>query len=215
MKDGFESMGGVYLVSEARSTSSSIAEEEQSPSTKRRSWVSSGSETHHEGSPRVVRDSVAAKGVQGLLEDDKLFDLLGDEEVLGRIMVNSRKLPKNSGSFASMHVMVNSERTKKYMPPLRRDPEMDQSAREHAEAMAHANELSYCDELDLGVELDEPHRRLGQNIAKGSDLERIHRSMMKSIPDKNNLLDRRYTTVGLGSAKSKDGVLYICQIFRG
>ena len=35
--------------------------------------------------------------------------------------------------------------------------------------------------------------------------------------DRNNILDRRFTCMGMGTAKSPDenSKLYICQIFRG
>ena len=75
------------------------------------SWNSSGSEEHHEGSPLVARKAITndeqhtTTAIRGME--------LGDEEILGRIMLKSRKLPQSDGYYASNHVMINNERVKR------------------------------------------------------------------------------------------------------
>jgi hypothetical protein len=90
---------------------------------------------------------------------------LGYEEILGRIMLNSRRLPKGTGLYASNHVMINNERTKKkYIPPLKRVPGMDEVAREHARAMAEDREFFHTNPMILSEVLGGKQcgRRIGR-----------------------------------------------------
>jgi hypothetical protein len=169
-------------------------------------WTSSGLSDHLKGGPLVVRRTSAA-----IPEEEKL----GDEEILGRIMLKARTLPKHSWNFSNNHIMVNSERTKLSIPPLRRFPELDELAREHAALMAGANELSHSDPAHINARFTRHCRRLGENVTSGSDLQDIHIGMMDSLADKNNILDRHFTSLGIGTSVASDGTLYLCQIFRG
>lgn len=207
-------------------------------------WNSSGSEEHHEGAPLVARKAIAedeqhtTNAIPGLE--------LGDEELLGRIMLKSRKLPQSDGYYASNHVMINNERVKRqvsYMkqntwswqracdisiatnydllyctvqiPPLKRMRDLDAIAREQAKLMASSQELFHAEPMAIQEQLGrECGRRIGENCSKGSNLYTIHASMMQSLADKNNILDRRFTGMGIGTSKADDGTLYLCQIFR-
>ena len=186
-------------------------------------WISSGSQGHHKGSPLV------AKRALGHNEDD---DILDQAEALGQIMLRARQLPMDSWDFASNHIMCNADRTKRMISPLVRDTMLDSLARAQAADMAFSHRLSYSDPSDLQEELDmmildkqqqqqqqQPLvlRRLGENVTRGSTLKQIHEAMMKNsaAADKNNILDRRFTHMGMGTAKASDGTLYLCQLFRG
>ena len=172
-------------------------------------WMSSGSPSHHTGAPLLVRSAVSERHLNGSL-------FLSDEEVLGRIMIRSRNLPRTSdGYFASNHVMINSERTKRRMVPLKRNRAMDDIARQHASQMAKAQTLFHADQTDLlSNENVAAKTRVGSNVGRGSSVVRIHKQMMNySVPDKNNIIDRRFVSMGVGTAIASDGTLYLCQIF--
>ena len=64
-------------------------------------------------------------------------------------------------------------------------------------------------DLEDGLDME----RVGVNVGCGSGVEQIHRHMMASLSDKNNITDRRFVSMGVGTAKSEDGILYMCQIF--
>lgn len=214
----FVTIGGVYYDASESSSSSettsvnsckSLDESIDTENTSS-SWSSSGSANHHEGAPRIARNFsqrlINPNGIQ-----------LSDDELMGRIMLKSRTLPKNDGYIASNHVMINNERTRLNIAPLKRAPSLDEVAREHAKKMAQANELFHSDPEKLQEDLvgEESGRRIGENVTKGTNLHAIHAMMMKtSLPDKNNILDRRYKDMGVGTAKAADGTLYLCQIFR-
>jgi hypothetical protein len=193
----FQTIGGVYATAYDAPFSTS--------------WISSGSSNHHDDAPLRVKKSPSGRSFRS--EDDERIHL-GDREVMGRSMLNSHKLPKSSGCYANNHVMINVERVKRYVSPLMRVPSLDELAKEQAILMAASKELSRSDPVGLGDRIRDRSRRLGVNVVSGSNLHDIHSKMMKkSLADMNNILDRRFVSMGVGTAKSADGKLYVCQIF--
>jgi hypothetical protein len=182
-------------------------------------WISSGSRGHHKGSPLVAKRALGTQ--RGLLvpedDDEDEQDVLDQAEALGQIMLRARQLPNDSWEYASNHIMINAERTKRMISPLVRARVLDSLARAQAADMASSNRLYYSDPSDLQLDMidEPPARRLGENVTRGSTLKNIHHAMMDSAADKNNILDRRFTHMGMGTAKASDGTLYLCQLFRG
>jgi hypothetical protein len=204
-----KSEGGVFLSVHTLSTdnaSSSSAESDtvhsplSSPST---SWKSTEGDSFLPRSPLIVNDP--EKG-------DKLIK--DEEEALGLIMARSRHLP-TTWYYSSNHVMVNEERTNCSIAPLVRMRELDEIARENVDAMASENRASHSDPNFLKMRFQRPARRLGENVAKGSSIRVIHKAMMETRSDSNNITDRRYTHMGMATARASDGELFMCQIFRG
>jgi uncharacterized protein YkwD len=146
---------------------------------------------------------------------EQMEPMTDEMEELGLIMARSRQLP-GTWYYSSNHVLVNKERTKRGIAPLIRKVELDELARKIAASMAESQSVRHSNPHDLMFELQAPCRRLGENVASGSSIREIHRGMMQtSQADKNNILDRRYTSMGMGTALGSDGELYLCQIFRG
>lgn len=116
---------------------------------------------------------------------------------------------------SSNHVMVNQERTKWIIAPLTRLSELDDIARDHAKLMAIEQNLHHVAVSEIQSRFDRNCRRLGQNVSVGCTIRDIHQEQMKTTSDRNNILDRRYTHMGMGTARGVDGNLYLCQIFRG
>lgn len=184
------------------STDDTHSESEGSLSSHTSSWKSSGSKDHHKGSPLIVSSPESNRSI-----DDEVLEL-------GRKMARSRHLP-GTWYFASNHIMVNQERKDKVIAPLVRLAELDSLARYHAEEMAEADRLFHSDPDALNYAFPRESRRLGENVAKGGSVAEIHDAMMKTKSQKNNILDRRYTNMGMATARGKDGQLFLCQIFRG
>jgi uncharacterized protein YkwD len=145
-------------------------------------------------------------------------ELVADEaEKLGQVMQRCRNLP-GTWYYSSNHVMVNQERTKRVIAPLTRLAELDTIAREHAAAMAAQGKLFHSDPAEIHAKFNQHHRfsrRMGENVACGANIREIHTQMMKIPTDKHNILHRRYTHFGMGTANGQDGKLYLCQVFRG
>jgi len=110
---------------------------------------------------------------------------------------------------------VNQERTKRVIAPLTRLSELDELAREHATRMASKENLFHSDPAEMHAKFNRFSRRMGENVASGANIREIHKTMMKIPTDKHNILHRRYTHFGMGTASDKDGKLYLCQVFRG
>ena len=221
-KPKFSTIGGVFATdpSELEKSYSSNTVSTSSSDETFEEWNSSGSLLHHKGAPlflqrtksqsRVIfqRDSDDENDDDGLVNNG-----LDNAAALGQIMMRSRKLPQSSNGFASNHIMINAERTKRNIPALHRLRDLDELAREHARRMANENQLFHSNLSDLRENFGKPSHRLGENVARGVDLNDIHEGMMKSVPDKNNIFDRRFLGMGIGTAKAADGTLYLCQLF--
>jgi hypothetical protein len=221
----FASLGGVFFTDEILSfenydKQSSISirtdlagSSHNSSSCSESRWTSSGSPAHHKRAPLVVKRSKSLLGISHQQEDD-----LGKPEdeaaALGIVMARARKLPSSVACFSSNHIMINSERTKRLAQPLVRVPALDKLARSHAAGMAAAQQLYHSENVDLQDRIGKPSLRLGENVTRGATLKDMHIETMKTVADKNNIIDRRFTSMGIGTAKSSDGTLYLCQIFR-
>lgn len=165
-------------------------------------WVSSGERQHNKNAPLLVSDPENPTIIKDAAEE------------LGKLLAKSRFLP-TTGHYASNHVMINQERTRRIAAPLKRLRELDEIAREQARKMASARRLFHSTPEELSAKFQRPSRRLGENVGCGESIHDIHKDMMKNRANKNNILDRRYTHMGTASLKGSDGKLYICQVFRG
>ena len=182
----------------------STASSSECPSTPATSWKSAGTKEHHDNSPLIVSNPDHSK------------EFITDEAMqLGKLVARNRKLP-GTWYYSSNNILVNQERSRRTMAPLIRMVELDQLARTHAEQIAEDQELRHVEPDALRMALkDISYRRLGENVATGSDVRSIHDDMMSTLSNKNNIVDRRFTHFGMGTAVDKNGELYLCQIFRG
>ena len=177
-------------------------------------WIASNLEGHHRQVPVVVRRP-----------EYDAFNEADDKKLLKKIMMKARKLPQEPGKYASNHIMINAERTTRNVPPLRRERHMDQIAREQAKLMAEERKLFHLETpRDLERELREKDvdsnelpifSRLGMNNGKGKTIAEIHRFMMAALAERNNIQDKRFSHMGMGTHQDKNGILYLCQIFGG
>ena len=189
------------LVVVANNTSDEDKPSQGSSSSSSSSWTSSGERNYHRHSPLIVKK-----------RDEPLPEKHDAATELGMVMARSRKLP-DMWYFSSNHIMVNKERLKHHVAPLTRNRQLDGLAREHAEAMSRQQRVFHSSSNNNSRVV---FRRMGENVASGGSIKAIHQNMVKkSVADKNNMVDRRYTQMGMGTAKGHDGTLYLCQIFRG
>lgn len=132
----------------------------------------------------------------------------------GKAIVDARRLPRTA-QFANNHIMVNTERTKRAVPALKRSSDLDAIARWHAETMAAETTVRHSDARELQSKLDGPCNHLGSNVATGESIRVIHNEMIHNKGDLRNMTDRRYKQMGMATSRGSDGQLYLCQIFRG
>lgn len=177
-------------------------------------WIASNLADHHRGVPIVVRRP----------EYDE-YNETDDKKLLQKVMAKAKKLPQEPGKYASNHIMVNAERAKRNLPPLRRERHMDQIAREQAKLMASDKQLFHIDSpSDLMKRLREKDKesnelpafqRVATNIGSGKNIAEAHRFMMAALAERNSIQDKRFCAIGMGTCRADNGVLYICQVFGG
>lgn len=177
-------------------------------------WVASNLDGHARGVPVVVRRP-----------EYDCYDELTDMKLLKEVMLKARKLPQDPGKYANNHIMVNHERTKRNIPPLRRERHMDQVAREHAELMAKDKQIFLIDNpQELRTRLKEKDKesnelplfeRIGMNIGRAKDIPDCQRFLMANLAERNNIYDKRFFYMGMGTYTADNGQLYICQVFGG
>jgi len=208
-----KSLGGTYLTMIQRDDNRRLTDSSSSDE----SWKPSSGKGHHKHSPLVARSGERPSYVKLKTKPTaRVYDPVDDDaQELGMIMLRSRNLP-GTWYYSNNHVLVNKERVKRRIPPLMRRTQLDELAREHAETMAAEDALYHSDPNTLVQKIGRPSRRLGENVMYGDSIREMHRIMLESAgADKNNMLDRRYLTMGMGTARGQDGGLYMCQIFRG
>ena len=101
---------------------------------------------------------------------------------------------------------------------LARRSDLDVLAEEHARRMAsnQAVKHSKLDKVLDGIQSQQhKYEQLGENVGRGRTLLRANERMMEEASNVWNILDSRYTEMGMATAKGKDGKVYICQLFRG
>jgi uncharacterized protein YkwD len=81
--------------------------------------------------------------------------------------------------------------------------------------MAEKGQLFHTDPAALQQSLASTTRIMGENVAAGKTIRDIHKAMLDNAEHKSNMLHRRYTHFGMGTAKSSDGRLFLCQVYRG
>ena len=195
-------LGGVFVSTRSAATTycgssqSSLAID--SPSN----WRPSDALDHNENVPLIVSDPDSPKSIAD------------EAQELGRILARSRHLPSTS-YFASNHIMVNQVRSAKLIAPLYRLTELDDIAKQHADKMAADDIVFHSSPSTIQEQFQRPCRRLGENVAKGVDVRTMHAKMLQNTANRNNILDRRFTHMGMATSRGSDGTLYLCQVFRG
>jgi uncharacterized protein YkwD len=116
-----------------------------------------------------------------------------------------------------VHNMLNAARRAEGAASLDNDARLDALASAHAETMRLARRLGH----DVGD--GDPHERLrdaglqparvGENVVVAADLIGAHRAVWASPAHRSNLLDPRFSSVGIGVARETDGTVWVCTLF--
>jgi uncharacterized protein YkwD len=114
--------------------------------------------------------------------------------------------------------LTNQERKKQDVPPLRPNPVLFKVARAHSANMARQEKMAH--ELDG----KNPYQRIkeagyayytaGENVANGDvGVEEIMKAWMASPKHRDNILNAKFTEIGLGLSRNDKGVVYYTQVF--
>lgn len=128
-----------------------------------------------------------------------------------------------AGRFGANSVLINVEREKHHLKNLNRDLHLHAIATDHAEAMA-ANDCCFHSDPQLSIQkvmkASGPIHFVGENVTVVDNLKGCTRDAFFYFValDKNtkaNILNEKYTSVGVASATSTSGKLYVVQMFMG
>ena len=121
--------------------------------------------------------------------------------------------PTPDEARARLVAQVNAERVGRGLGELAVRDDVTAIARAWSDAMARAGTLSHDDAYFTA----DSHRRLGaqllgENVARAPDIDVAHRALMASEHHRDNILDARFTAIGVG-ATFVDGTWWITEDF--
>lgn len=121
-----------------------------------------------------------------------------------------------SASEQKMVDLVNQERAKAGVAPLKVDPELSRVARIKSQDMRDNNYFShtsptYGSPFDMMKSFGISYRTAGENIAKHSSVESAHAGLMNSDGHRKNILNPNFTHIGIGIVDGR----YYTQMFIG
>lgn len=112
--------------------------------------------------------------------------------------------------------LVNVEREARGISPLEPNGQLSTLARSYSRRMAATGKVNHRLDRPLEERIQEvmPDTcRFGENVSKHTSIDYSLGDLMTSEGHRKNLLDPRYTTIGIGITRGEDGFLYITQEF--
>lgn len=117
----------------------------------------------------------------------------------------------------SVLAMLNAARKSEGLKLLQRDTTLDKIAQDHSVLMRDQRTVGHdVGDGELSDRLTAANvtfRLRGENLAAAATPVRAHRALWLSPSHRANLLDTRYSRVGIGVAKSDDGRLWVTEVF--
>lgn len=141
---------------------------------------------------------------------------------LGRAVSDEPKAPdfKLTNQEQTLLDLTNVERKKNDLAPLKASSQLFKAARAHSVNMAKQEKLDH--ELDGKSPFDRikdakyKYRTAGENIAMSfpdPSMADILKLWLESPPHRANILNDKFTEIGLGIAKNGKGEVYATQVF--
>ena len=82
-------------------------------------------------------------------------------------------------------------------------------ARTLAQGLAVRRTLAHSDLHAMGVRWT----AAAENVGRGSSIEQVYASLQASPAHRANMVDPTYTNTGIGTARGRDGSVYVVQLF--
>lgn len=118
-----------------------------------------------------------------------------------------------------LYRMVNGARASEGLSQLARDPALDKLAAAQVEAMVKAGMVGHdVGGGDLRERIDAAgltSKIAGENLASARSLENAHRALWVSPSHRGNLLLEQFKRIGVAAARSKDGSIWVAEVFAG
>ncbi|MGH2706046.1 MAG: CAP domain-containing protein [Actinomycetota bacterium] len=114
------------------------------------------------------------------------------------------------GTEACIFDNINAARAAAGVASLQRSSDLSSRARAWSERMASEGSLYHS---TIRSQYGSSWKLIGENVAEDFDCAEVHRMFMASEHHRDNILDARFTLVGVGAAYTPDGILYVTQAF--
>ena len=118
---------------------------------------------------------------------------------------------------ATLRAMLDAARASEGVPALASDRDLDRLAARHAAKMAERGVLAHDagagDPAERVESAGLSAREVGENVAHASSIAAAHRMIWASPSHRVNVLSTRFTAVGVGVARGKDGTAWCVQLF--
>lgn len=125
--------------------------------------------------------------------------------------LGARATDSDAARIASM---VNASRAADHLRTLQTDPGLDAVAQRQAERMADARDIFHSDHLKQDVTSTGLRWLVaGENVGVGGDVVRIEDAFMNSPEHRHNILDGRFSQIGIGVAWAGPDEVYVTQVF--
>ena len=158
-----------------------------------------------------------AGGPRPLLEADVFVDEDAPSTPGERPAPGENAARSGSSDAVSLGAMVNAARRTEGIAKLDLSAELANAAEEHALAMQRAQKLAH--DVGDGSPTERLRRaglepsRPGENVAHAQSIERAHRVLWASPSHRGNMLDDRFSKLGVGVARDTDGSVWVCELF--
>lgn len=123
---------------------------------------------------------------------------------------------KTPAKYLSNHVLINRVRLQRGVPKLRRSRYLDSLAQDYVNEAARLRDFSHSQHTIEELRSLLGSERVGQNLCKGQTMIEMHElAMQNGGPTRANILSKNFVEMGMATATSVSGKLYMIQFFRG
>jgi len=134
------------------------------------------------------------------------------------VLVGLPALAQQTAQEKQLFDELNADRKDAGLPPLEWDERLANAAREHSKLMADQNQLGHVlkGEPSVAERLAASgirFNRSGENVGYDSNFNDMTDAWMHSPPHRENMLSPDYNVVGIGVAKTDDGIYFGTQDF--
>lgn len=116
----------------------------------------------------------------------------------------------DAGAEAQFVALINAERASAGLPEVRVAGDLVEVGRRHARRMADQQHLHHNPALGSDVT---GWDKVGENVGRGPDVDRVHAAFMASDAHRRNILDAEWIEVGVG-VEVTDGGIWVTELFR-
>lgn len=123
----------------------------------------------------------------------------------------SATTPATASTDSEFVARVNGARSSRGIRVYAVRSDLTAVARRQAARMASSGRMYH--NPSLGSEVG-GWSNVGENVGRGSDVGSVHNAFMRSSSHRANILSTVFTEVGVGTARSSSGELFVSQVFR-